>query len=389
TDATPALEPPAAAVANMTRAYELRDRVSAHERLYISAHFDQIVKDDWAAARRDYELWEQTYPNDSIPYGNLCNAEMLHGPIAAAVPNCQAAFDKDPTSVSNQINLIGVDIDTHQFAAAARLIAADSAAHPNVNAYHQAAYALAAQQGSATALATESAWLRAHGADLLVHQLELQRAFASGAIQRMRQLADATPVDPGDLALLAVAEGMLGNRQAAADHIAAARRQSNALDAVDDACQVYAEIDDLARAASCNAELERRFGQLSKIRNIDLPINRAWAALAAGEPGPAITFLAAAQPYETGEWAGGQVNYLRGLALLRQGKAAAAVAELDTAAQSENAVAWLGLARARHQAGDNAGARAAYDHLFGLWKNADPDLPLLLAARAEYAALSR
>ncbi|HEY7855814.1 MAG TPA: protein kinase [Terriglobales bacterium] len=394
TDATPALTPAAAAVANMTRAYELRDRVSAHERLYISAHFDQIVKDDWSAARRDYELWEQTYPNDSIPYGNLCNAEMRQGPIAAAVPNCQAAFDKDPTSMGNQINLIGADLDTHQFAAAERLIAADLAAHPNSNPYHQAAYALAAQQGNATALATETAWLHAHGADSLLHQLELQQAFASGTIKRMRQLANATPVDPGDVALLAAAEGMFGDRQAAADHIAAARRQSNDLDVVDDACQVYAEIDDLAKAASCNAELDRRFGQLSKIRNIDLPINRAWAALAAGEPGPAMTLLATVQPYETGEWAGGQVNYLRGLALLRQGQAAAAVGELETAAQSDlhfsiNAVAWLGLARARHQAGDNAGAHAAYEHLFGLWKNADPDLPLLLAARTEYAALPR
>jgi len=110
----------------------------------------------------------------------------------------------------------------------------------------------------------------------------------------------------------------------------------------------------------------------------------------------AIELLRAASPYEFGFFPRMLPTYIRGQAYLRarQGKEAAAefqkVLDHRGACQTspQCALAHLQLARARVLSGDAAGARGAYQDFFAIWKDADPDIPILKEARSEYAKLN-
>jgi hypothetical protein len=132
------------------------------------------------------------------------------------------------------------------------------------------------------------------------------------------------------------------------------------------------------------------------INAVAVPIIRAGIALNQGNPGKAIELLQAATPYEFGLIAGVQPNYVRGLAYLKlhQGKEAAAEFQriidhpgICTIMLPTCRLARLQLGRARAEAGDAGGARTAYQDFFAFWKDADPDIPILKEAKAEYAKL--
>ena len=116
-------------------------------------------------------------------------------------------------------------------------------------------------------------------------------------------------------------------------------------------------------------------------------------------PAKAIERLRAAQPYELGNPSPtvGPLSpiYFRGYILLAAGQAKEAAAEFQKIIDHRGivlnspigALAYLGLARGRAASGDTAGARTAYQDFFALWKDADPDIPILKQAKAEYAKL--
>ena len=105
--------------------------------------------------------------------------------------------------------------------------------------------------------------------------------------------------------------------------------------------------------------------------------------------------LAPVAPYEFGALLTGYPAYLRGQAYLKLRQGSAAAAEFQKIVDHPGAIlydptgalAHLGLARAYALSGDTAKARIAYQDFFALWKNADPDLPILKEAKAEYAKL--
>jgi hypothetical protein len=111
-------------------------------------------------------------------------------------------------------------------------------------------------------------------------------------------------------------------------------------------------------------------------------------------------FLEAAAPYELGEpppMTQGTLYpvYLRGEAYLQEHKGSDAAAEFQKMLNHRGilgnfftgALAHLGLARAYAMTGDTAKSRSAYQDFFTLWKDADPDIPILKEAKAEYAKL--
>jgi hypothetical protein len=112
-----------------------------------------------------------------------------------------------------------------------------------------------------------------------------------------------------------------------------------------------------------------------------------------GKAAAAVEILATAQPYEEGRWF--DTHVLRGQAYLASGDAGNAAAEFRKflARRAEAPftlyypLAQLGLARALAAQHDAAGARTAYQDLLAMWKDADPDLPVLKQAKAEYEKL--
>jgi tetratricopeptide (TPR) repeat protein len=131
---------------------------------------------------------------------------------------------------------------------------------------------------------------------------------------------------------------------------------------------------------------------------LDLPTIRAAAELARGNASAAVRQLEAALPYDLSKGEHASVlysSYLRGQAYLQVGNGKAAEAEFQKVLGHrgivknfpQGALALLGLARARSLAGNSSGSRMAYQDFLALWKDADPEIPILRQARAEYARL--
>ena len=127
-----------------------------------------------------------------------------------------------------------------------------------------------------------------------------------------------------------------------------------------------------------------------------MPLIRAGIALNQGNPGKAVELLQPASAYEFGLAAGVAPNYLRGLAYLKLNKGNEAAQEFQkildhkgvcTLSLPTCTLAHLQLGRARAEAGDTGGARTAYQDFFALWKDADPDVPILKEAKSEYEKL--
>jgi len=139
--------------------------------------------------------------------------------------------------------------------------------------------------------------------------------------------------------------------------------------------------------------LSAKFPQDTLIQDVFLPLGKGFVALAAGRPQEAVDDAEPARPYDT-LFPGA---YLQGLAYLQLHDAGHALGAFRTVLQSAGgnllsgapfyAQAQLGLARAYAMGGDKANAKKAYDAFFNTWKNADTDLPMLVAAKKEYAAL--
>ncbi len=128
---------------------------------------------------------------------------------------------------------------------------------------------------------------------------------------------------------------------------------------------------------------------------VDAPLVLAASQLGSGQADQALRSLESVKPYEFGRHADLLPNYLRATAYLQLRRAEEAATEfravLDHRGVAPMATMWemsqLGLARARALLGDTAKARAAYKDFFALWKDADPDIPILKQAKAEYAKL--
>ena len=200
----------------------------------------------------------------------------------------------------------------------------------------------------------------------------------------------------------AVREAFFGNALEARQHAEAALALSKARDVEYGAALALSLAGDSTRATSLRGDLEKRFPDDTNVKITYLPILRAVAALNRGEASKAIQELQVCVPYELGipgSWGAFFGNlypiYMRGQAYLAAGRASEAAAEYQRIlahpgivfADPAGALARLQLARALAAANDKAKARQVYQDFLSRWKDADPDIPLVKQARAEYAKL--
>jgi predicted Zn-dependent protease len=164
------------------------------------------------------------------------------------------------------------------------------------------------------------------------------------------------------------------------------------------AALAYAKTGDTSRAESIAKELSQRLPNGTMFNNVWLPSIRAQIATSRDNPAEAIKFLEAARPYDLEQEPPRPPlypSYARGQAYLRAHQASAASSEFQKILDHRGIVgglpieslSQLGLARARAMSGDSSGARTAYQDFFALWKDADPDVPILKEAKAEYEKL--
>jgi tetratricopeptide (TPR) repeat protein len=201
----------------------------------------------------------------------------------------------------------------------------------------------------------------------------------------------------------AACEANLGNAAAARRHALAALELAKGRDVEYAAAFALALSGDPSRAQGLANDLAKRFPEDTPVQFEYLPTLQALFALARNEPLKAIEALEAAKPYDfalpgtafVANFGGLYPAYVRGKAYLAANRDAEAAAEFQKVldhrgivfADPVGALAHLQLGRAFVLAGDKARAKAAYQDFLTLWKDADPDIPLLKQAKAEYDKL--
>jgi eukaryotic-like serine/threonine-protein kinase len=270
-------------------------------------------------------------------------------------------------------------------------------------------YLLAFLQGDAAGMAKQVGWGTGKPGDedlMLSAQPDTEAYYGRlrGARDYSRRAVDsALRADSKEAAAYwqvnaALREAELGNKAAAKKGVEAALALSWGRNVKVAAALTFARIGDISGAKEIVKELEKDNPTNTLLKLYWLPTINATIELSRGNSSQALVDLQAASFYELG--GGGFMTYLhtayvRGQADLLSRNGAAAAAEFQKLLNYPSAVgnfvtgslAHLQIGRAYAMQGDTAKAKAAYQDFLTLWKDADPDIPIFIAAKAEYAKL--
>jgi tetratricopeptide (TPR) repeat protein len=193
----------------------------------------------------------------------------------------------------------------------------------------------------------------------------------------------------------ALREALFGNPAQTRERAADALNLSNSWSVQSLAALALAFAGDTVQAGTLADDLANRFPDHTIVQSYDLPTIRAQLALSHDDPSGAIEILQAAVPYELSDSGALYPVYVRGEAYLAAHKGKEAAAEFQKIHYHSGivvnapvgALAHLGLGRAYALSGDKTKAKSAYQDFLTIWKDADPDIPILKQAKAEYAKL--
>jgi tetratricopeptide (TPR) repeat protein len=394
------------------KAYDLRDRASEREKLYIDSHYYNFVSGDLDKAKQAYEAWAQNYPRDEIPYTNLGSIDALMGRYDKSLAEAQQAFRLNPSGL-NYTNLVTGFICLNRLDEA-RAMAEDAQAKKLDSPYLRVAmYQLAFLRNDSAGMAEQLAWASGKsGIEDALLGMDADTAAYSGRLRKSEELtrqavASAVRADEKETAASyeaqsGIRQALFGNPAAAQQHAAAALSMTDGRDVQFLAGLAYALAGDSAKTQTLVNNLTKRFPDDTVAKFIYVTSLRAQQALLRHDSAKAIAELQPAAPYESGQSSSGNTIsislypvYIRAEAFLmaKQGKEAAAEYQkiLDHRGIVINGpigvLAHLGLGRAYALSGDTAKAKIEYQNFLASWKDADPDIPILKQAKSEYASL--
>jgi serine/threonine protein kinase/Tfp pilus assembly protein PilF len=394
------------------KAYELRGKASEVERLAIEVNYYEVGTREPEKAAQMCELWWQAYPRDARPLRDLGFMHSTLGKHEKALEAARQAMQIGPRTAGYYFGL-GIDYTSLNGFDEAEAVYKE-AAQRNLEdeILLLARYQLAFVKGDTDEMAQLAATAAGKpGTEdlLLAAQAETQawygklknaRALTQGAVASA-QNNDAKETAAAYQAVAALREVESGNPGQARANVALGMKLAPKGYARDLAALALARAGDTAEAENLAAELDKTFPLDTLVQQYWLPSIRAAVALQRNDPKRAIELLKAASATELSADRLSNIGvflipvYLRGEAYLKLHDGNAASTEFQkfidhrglVANFSWGALARLGLARASAAQGDTAKARAAYEGFLALWKDADPDIPILKEAKAEYAKL--
>jgi tetratricopeptide (TPR) repeat protein len=424
---------------NQKKAFELRDRASERERLRITAYYYMNTGQlgEWT---RTWEVYKQSYPRDPLPYIDLSFSYLGLGRFDKALENALEAVRVAPDNALGYLNASVAYMGSNRLEEANTIL--NSALQHKLGSYviHINLSLIAIAQGDRIALEREDTFLKGNeqgelelvnrDASLAASRGQLKQARelfmrASQMAQRLNLQERAAKAMAGEAGI----EAEFGYRAEAAKGAAAALAISRGSDVVYSAARALALAGEANKAESLIADLAKRRPLDAWVQSIQAPEVKAINEINRGDPAKAIELLQTTIPYDGGVWFF-SVRYTRGKAYLQAGNGDKAAQEFQKLLSLWNlavgdpnchsvSLAQLGLARAyalqggipvaavydRRGAGVRdrgeqggahraplqpdalAKARMAYQDFFALWKDADPDIPVLKEAKGEYAKL--
>ena len=403
---------PELSAASMTKAYLERARASERERFFIEGNYYVQVTGNLERARDASELWKQTYLRDPHPAGLLSFIYQGLAQYPKALEEGRRTIERGPDLFFGYNNLAWTYIQLNQPEKAEETIREAETRKLSYAEFAIVRYSADFLKGDRAAMDREAAGSRGKpGEEDWISALEAATLGYSGHLRQSRiQLSHAVDMDqqPGRRergALYqaggAVREAFFGSFSEARQQAAAARKLSDGRDAKYGAAMALALSGDIPGSQAIAHQLAERFPEDTTAQYLYLPTLKAMATLAR-DPAKAIEALRPSIPYDlavsgasSGCFGNMYTAYARGLAYKAAHQGAEAAAEfqriLDNPGLRVNdpvgPVAQLELGRAWAVAGDNAKAKLAFEKFLALWKDADQDIPVLLQAKKEYAAL--
>jgi len=395
------------------KAWQLRARASDQERFSIAANYDALVTGNLETARQVCEAWARTYPRDARPHRLLSGMlNKSRGQYEKAMAEARKAIELDPDNGIGYYNFAVNHIYLDRLGEAEDILRRAAGRGLDIDEFVSLAHDIAFLRGDQAAMERAAALARGRsGGENWISNHEAFALAYSGHLQEARSMSRRA-VDQAQHAGLreraglwevgaAVREAFFGNLSEAREKAMAALELSKNREVEYGAAFALALSGDSTRSQALANDLEKRFPEDTSIQFSYLPTLRARLALNHGDASKAFELLQAAVPNELGaprsslEGHFGALYpvYVRGQAYLAAHQGAGAATEfrkiLDhrgiIVSDPVGAVARLQLGRAFALSGEKTKAKAAYQDFLTLWKDADPDIPILKQAKAEYA----
>jgi eukaryotic-like serine/threonine-protein kinase len=387
------------------KAFALRERVSERERFYIDDHF-YTENGDIEKDKETLELAIRTYPNDSSAYTNLAlQYAIYYGQFEKALPLASEFTRLEPNAPFGYAHAATSYIALNRLEEARVILQRAVDAKADNLFIHDSMYQLAFLTGDADGMQREIKWAEGKPSEYLLLIDAANVSASRGQIQKAGELIqrsvqvtnrlDFKETTADTQANFAVTQAEVGNATKAKELAASSSGIAHGRSNLEPVAVALAMIGDGSHAQSIVDDLGHRFPDDALLHQVNIPVVHALIELNRKAPDKAIEALEAAKTYELGPAQGLFPIYVRGLAYLQAKRGAEAAAEFQKIVDHrgiavtgpEHSLAKLGLGRAYAMTGDIARARAAYQDFLALWKDADPDVPILKEAKAEYAKL--
>ncbi|MGH9499859.1 MAG: protein kinase domain-containing protein [Terriglobales bacterium] len=386
------------------KAFDLRDRASEHERLYITSHYyaDSGQLDKGITA---LELYKQTYPRDSIPFNNVSNIYLRLGQFDNALSNALQAVQLDPDSASGYSNLAWAYQALNRLDEAKATLVRAEAHKFGISGMHIQMASIAWAQNDIPGMEHELELAKV-GPDGEMNVLGFRAGMAAyrGQLrqfrdysQKLRDAADRLSlkeVSANQYQQEATVEAVFGEKAEAIRDVDQALKLSSSPGIVLTSAGVLAYVGEDQRALKLAADVAEKRPFDTLVQFVQVPDIKAEIAINRGDADQAGNLLDGATVYARVD--SGTLT-LRGLAYMKARQSGDAVQAFQRVLVLKNylgldplvPMSQLGLARAYAMQGDLQHSRTAYQDFFAIWKDADPDVPLLRDAKTEYAKLEK
>ena len=390
---------------DLRHAFDLRAKLPDHEKASVEARYYLDVTGELYKAIEVLQTWEKLQPNEFSPHNILGLTYQDLGMYEKATNELRKNTDLFPTSqhsVSNLSSALRMQGHYDEAEAVLRRLPANQVTSHYL---HVNRYEVAMLRSDQATLQKERNWMEQNSDEPAVIDFLAMIDFYDGRIESGRQRAlhsvnisvgsGLSEFAAGTLLDLARDEALFGQTSAARQTLDQALNLSDSKDVKQRAARLMVLNGQEGKAQEIINDLLRDHPTDTFLSELDAPLVLASSQLSHGQVDAALRTLDRGKPFEFGTKAGFLPNYIRALAYLRLRRPEDAAVEFSAILAHRGvsplslflAVSQLGLARAYAMQRDVAKSRSAYEALFTEWKDADPDLPILKQARAEFASL--